>query len=385
MGFFFSFLSFGVLVQLGDFGLSYAALQTAGNLAGTGRLAELHALGRRVASWNVLASIFTTLVVTAIGWATFSGRASGIDWRAPWIGYLAAVFVSQLTMPRISLREGGGKIEAMWRLRLIQELLGAIACLLALHAGARLWSLVALASARATVAVAGLVVVHPLRATGEVPPYTLARWMKDVWPFQWKIGLSSVAGFLIFRAFTPIVLVEQGAVAAGQFGLAIALMNLLIAVSSSWPLSQAARYATMYASGRYRELRHDFPRMLWGSTALCAAATVSLGFALWEARKMGLAFAMKLPDPITTFVIIATAIVHHFVAAFAVFLRAEGREPLLIASVIGGIMTVVAIWLVGYYGTLRELALVNLACASTGIPIVLYLFRSRSKYYLSQC
>jgi hypothetical protein len=48
LGFFFSFLSLGALVQVADFGLSYASLQTGGRLAGTGRLHEIPSVAARV-------------------------------------------------------------------------------------------------------------------------------------------------------------------------------------------------------------------------------------------------------------------------------------------------------------------------------------------------
>jgi hypothetical protein len=382
LGFFFSFLSFGALVQLADFGLSYAALQSAGHLAGSGRLNELPALAKRVATWNLLATAAAAAAVAAIGWATFSGHRAGtanVDWVRPWGAYLLAVFVNQLTMPRLSLREGGGKISQVWTVRLVQEWAAGIACVLALYLGAGLWSLALFAGSRGLVAVSWLVFGDPLRSGGEATPFSRQRWMSDVWPFQWKIGLSGLSGFLIFRAFTPIVMYEKGAVAAGQFGLAISIMNLLIAVSTAWPLSHAARYAAINAAGRFEDLRREFPRTLWSSLALAALAASLLSVVLWQARNFGVTVALKLPDPVTTSIILVTAVVHHFVSCYAVFLRAEGREPLLVASVVGSVFTATVIWSAAHYGTLRDVALVNLACAMIGVPVVLILFRSRLK------
>jgi hypothetical protein len=376
LGLFFSFLSFGALVQLGDFGLSYASLQTAGQLAGTGRLHELPSLARRVASWNLAATAVASIVVAILGSATFSSGVTGIAWAKPWAVYLAAVFANQLTMPRISLREGSGKVAQMWALRLVQEWTAGAACLLALHFGAGLYSLAMLPLVRALVAGVWLGVFDRLASSG-ADAYSLRRWMAEVWPFQWKIGVSGLSGFLIFRAFSPLVLLEKGAVAAGQFGLAIAFMNLLIAVTTAWPLSQAAHYAALYASGGHARLRREFPRMFVASSLIAALAAASLAFVLWKARAFGIPLAQRLPDTLTTTLILATAVIHHIVACFAVFLRAEGREPLLVASVAGSIATILAVWLAAHVGTLVDIAAVNLACTAVGIPVVLLLFRSR--------
>lgn len=381
LGFFFSFLSFGALVQLGDFGLSYATLQTAGRLAGTDSLHELPSLAKRVRVWNVAASFTMTAIVAAVAWATFSARTPAgtgaqVTWSGPWAAYLLAVFANQLTVPGIALREGSGKITQMWWLRLVQQWASSIACLLALHFGASLWSLSFLAASRAAVAATWVWFGDPLRASAATP-FSVERWMSEVWPFQWKIGLSGVAGFFIFWAFSPILLLEQGAVPAGQFGLAVSMMNLLIAISSAWPMSRAARYAALNASRRFDELRHDFPVMLTFSTALSVLGAASLSAALWQSRRLGFAFALKLPDTLTTSLVVATAVVHHVIACFAVYLRAEGREPLLVASVAGSVATGVAIWLTAHFGTLWDVAVVNLICALFGIPIVLVLFWPR--------
>jgi len=383
-GYFFSFLSFGALVQLADFGLSYAALQTAGRLAGTNRLDELPAVSRTVGRWNLGASSFGVVVVAAIGGATLStgsaaARAVPVDWIGPWLAYLLAVFVNQLTAPRISLREGSGKVLEMWRLRFAQEWAAGAMCIGVLAAGGALWSLAAFAAARAVLAVGWLGLGDPLRSDAGLPGFSLRQWMTDVWPFQWKIGLSGLSGFLIFRAFSPIVFLEKGPDAAGQFGLAISLMNLLISISSAWPMSQAARYSTWIAAGRYRDLRREFPRLLVSSTAVAAGAATTLAASLWLAREIGLNFALRLTEPKTTTIILAAAVVHHVVLCVAMFLRAEGREPLLGASVLGGLATVAVVWLVARHGTSGDIAVANLICSFGGIPVVFHLLRSRGR------
>src|SRR5438045_8289976 len=63
LGFFFSFLSLGALVQLADFGLSYASLNTGGRLAGSGRLHELPSVAARIRRWNLATASVATAAV----------------------------------------------------------------------------------------------------------------------------------------------------------------------------------------------------------------------------------------------------------------------------------------------------------------------------------
>src|SRR5215213_3468977 len=144
LGFFFSFLSLGAFVQLADFGLSYAALQTGGRLAGTDRLHELPAIARHVTRWIAFSAGLATVTAGLIGFAVFTARRADVAhvaWQAPWLAYLVSVFAVQVVAPGVFLREGSGKVLQMWRLRLGQEWAGAITCIAALHVGAGLWSL----------------------------------------------------------------------------------------------------------------------------------------------------------------------------------------------------------------------------------------------------
>jgi hypothetical protein len=383
LGFFFSFLSFGVLIQLADFGLSYAALQTGGRLAGTARLHELRAVAHRLSIWNSWASGIATAAVAGIGWWTFVAGGGGAvpGWSGAWIAYLVATFCLQLSMPALALREGAGRVVEMWRLRLAQEWVGTAVSLLVLQLGGRLWCLAAAVAVRAVVA-GGWLLLGPALPRGPADAkYSMEQWLSEIWPFQWKIGLSILSGFLIFRAIPPIILLEKGAIMAGQFGLAIAVMNLLIAVTTGWPMSHAAHYSTLIAKREFKALRREFPTLLWGSTGLALISTAAAIGAIAWTRQLGFRFALRFPDDVTTAFILAASVAHHIVSCFAMFLRAEGREPMLIPSVVGGMFTAAAFWLAAHFGTGRDIAVVNLALAASGIPIAYFLLRRRQRVW----
>jgi len=383
LGFFFSFLSFGAFVRLADFGLASASLLMGGRLAGTGRLSELGSVAVRVRRWSLVSSTLATGTAGLLGWVIFSSTharegPSAVSWRGPWAAYLIAVLVNEVTIAQISLREGGGRVTAMWRLRLLQEWISGAVCLGALYVGGGLWSLSLFAATRAASAIVGIAFTASSGGERNEPAYPMRRWMKEVWPFQWKMGMSGLSGFLIFRAFTPIVMLEKGPVTAGEFGLAVALMNLLLTASSAWPLSQTAHYAAMMAARRFRELRGEFPRLLWLSSLLSASAAISAILVLQWARHFGLPFANHFPDLETTALLTAAAVVHHVVACIAMYLRAEGREPFLIPSVIGSIVTAAAIWAAAHFGRPSTIGVTYLVCTVAGLAVAVLLLRAQN-------
>jgi hypothetical protein len=128
-------------------------------------------------------------------------------------------------------------------------------------------------------------------------------------------------------------------------------------------------------------LLREFPSLLWASTALAVVAAASTLGVLWWTRQRGFTLALRLTDPGATAIILAAAVAHHIVVCFAMFLRAEGREPLLIPSVIGGLVTVSAIWFTAHFGTARDIAIVYLVLAASGLPIAFFLLRGRQHFW----
>jgi hypothetical protein len=381
-GIFFVFMSLGVLLQLCDFGLSYAALQTASHFRVTDGDARFGSFRMRANRINATVLSVAAISIAVLGALIVSARPDAghaqLNWAGPWIGFVVAVFIAQLVNLEVVFIEGFRSVVEAWQVRFVQEVLGGCVFIAALLGGAGLWSLCAYSAARLAIAAWWIrregVRFPPPPKSGGAP----FNWRRDVWPFQWRIGLSGLSGFLIFQAFNPIVLIEQGASIAGRFGMSLSIMNMLLLVTTVWPLSQVSRYVGLLAQHKFHEAQRAFWRMLAGSTFFAVLLAVGLTYALILSNEREMSFASRLADTTTTGALLLAALVHHVVQCFAVILRAERREPLLMVSVFGGLLTVVAVWLSAHYGGLRDIAFTNLGCASIGIPVVLFYYRRLS-------
>ncbi len=383
-GYFFTFMSLGALLQMGDFGLSYAVLHNANHLSSVGQTARLPGLLSRALWLNCLTSSCLAIVVGVGGIRMFGASQhisdpGGFLWYYPWIFFVCAVFLTQLMVPGIAFFEGGISAVAAWRFRFFQEALSGPVFIGFLLYGCGLWSLAAFWSIRFAMSGIWLWVKKP--QCSEAVSFTNQEWHKEVWPFQWKMGLSALSGFLIFQAVNPIVLAEQGPKVAGQFGFSLAIMNMVLMVTTVWPLSKAAQYGYLISTTQFKELRRSFWQVTIRSSlfAGCSAVGVSLG--LWWLIYMGISFADRLADLFTTSALMAAAVAHHVVYCFAVLLRAERREPLLWVSVIGGLVSVLAIWMTAHFGGSHDIAVTNLIFAGIGIPLVYIIFRRRVAFW----
>ncbi len=388
-GYFFTFLSFAGLAQLFDFGLAYASMQTASHYQVHKN--TLRDLKHQVTRVSVFSCIVALPLVEIVGFFTLTrgGLDSSSDnssWLIPWLFYIPVILAGLPIAALLAIHEGSGAIGAVWRLRLNQEWIAGGILLVGLLSGMGLWSLVFSAGIRPIIGWLWLILARSGHHTPLIssPQSQLPLvWRLDIWPFQWKIGLSFLCGFLIFKAIIPVVLFERGEVVAGQIGLAISVMNAIIAFSTAWPTSQAARYGSLLASKAYTMLKVEFQHALLWSTLLCAG-TIICACAFLQTLKQFMPFITnRLPSFYVITLILGAAIFHHTVICFAAPLRAERREPLLLSSVIGSIVTIIAIWLAARYAGPLEIAIVNLICAAVGLPIAIYIFRRRLNSWIS--
>jgi hypothetical protein len=371
-GLFFVFLSLGALIQVSEFGTSYAVLQVGARLRDDAARLEAFRLRARRLQFTLMG--VAALAVGLLGAGLFSPHAAPDEagWPGPWFAFAAAVAAAQWIALEVAFVEAASSATAAWRLRWLQESIGGAAFVGALLAGAGLWSLALSVAVRAAVGVAGLR-RRPAAAVTPVP--SAIRWRQDIWPFQWRIGMSTAVGFLIFQAVNPVVMFELGSAEAGRFGLGLAIMNMLLQVSSAWPLSQAARFSRLIHAGEFVELRARFRRVLALSTMLAVAMAACALVAHGMLAKGGFGLTSRLPPVSALGALVVAGLGHHVTLCLAVLLRAEQREPLLKVTVFGGLFSLVVVWLAARAGGTAEVAYAHLACTVLGLGIAIVHYR----------
>jgi O-antigen/teichoic acid export membrane protein len=392
-GYYYTILGFVAFVQLADFGLAYAVMQSASHEAqrasntdgGNSNKPEaaserLHALLKGATRFNVAASAFAIVIIALVGTAVLNANPVAaqelqFDWRGPWFVALLFAGANQLLTPLVSVLEGSGYTAEVWRLRLEQEIVAAVCLWVALVVGAGLWSVALAWAARFLV---GSVWVSRSRAWLGYRPKsevsTTSYWLQEVWPFQWRVGLSYLAGFLIFQAITPIIFSVRGPVAAAQFGMTMAIVNGLLSVSTAWLNSRAPAFGKLIADRSYERLDREFATALKSSLLL----VTFLGFVviglLAFLQSIGSSFAARLLPLFPFATLAASAVVNHFITGLAVYLRAHRREPLLWSSLFGAVLTPFTIYMTGRYGSIEWIAAsyLMLALLGAGIAVAVY-------------
>lgn len=364
-GFFYTFGSIVGLQVFFELGLSSVIMQfasheraklewtTRGTLEGDSvAKARLGSLLRSALVWYGIIAVLVITVLLPAGFLFFGRDESGrtVVWHIPWAWIVAVSALGLLTSSLFALLEGCGLVANIAAVRVCQTIGGHLVLWVALLLG---WRLFATPLVNTFALVLGLLWLYTTKRPFFRDLVTLPRngpkidWSREVWPFQWKIGLSWLSGYFIFQLFNPLMFTFHGAAAAGQMGMSISIMGAVSAAAVAWVGTKAAPFGRLIARGEYDVLDQQFFRCLRQSTALI----VIVGAAFWVSasylQSIGHPLSHRLLASFPLLLLIASAIVNHIVTAEAIYLRAHKQEPFLWISITSGFLMALSGYFLG--------------------------------------
>jgi len=359
-GWYYSFVSLAALYTLFDLGLSVVLVQISAQLFvslrwRTGGAVEgghpdhfLALIGRSSRVYLRLALAFFLLVLPA-GILFFGIRGNEANlpddqWLAPWVLLIAITAAGILALPYLSLIEGSGRVAEAYGVRFTQGLLGGVGCWLVLALGGALWAVVMAPAMGLLVAAVWLITRWPALLHASL--HNLGKdleWRREIWPLQWRTGLSWLNGYLLTQIYTPILFHTQGAVVAGQMGLSLSIANMLGLLAQSWITQDLPAMTQAVATRNWVGLDKLFRSDLLISIFTYALGALAVGGIY--AGLQGTVYAGRLL-PLWPFVgLLCIGFLGHLASALAAQLRSYTREPLVWVSLLGTGLTVpAALW-----------------------------------------
>jgi len=349
-------------------------------------LSRLTSLARFALKWYLVAGAVTTLVL-AVGGFFFFGSAGkpAFRWEAPWVALCMVTGLTLCLMPILALLEGCNQVSNVYTYRFVQSVTLSVAVWAAIYSGAELWA--------ASISVmAGLltIVILTSRSYGEFirsillaqPEGPRLKWRTDIFPMQWRIALSWVGGYFTFFLFTPVLFHYQGPVVAGQMGMTWAFVSALPAVASSWVTPKAPSFGMLIAQQRYAELDRLFCRLTAIVFTVTAAGAVGIWGFVFMLNQLHHPFASRLLAPASTGYLLLATIIMSTSIPMSTYLRAHKKEPLLALSLIAGLLTGVAVVVLGKHYSAEGVAIGYLAVTATVTPfIALIWYRRRAEWH----
>jgi hypothetical protein len=354
-GFYFTFLSILGLQVFFELGLGFVVMQTTSHLmkgvafdkrqlvGDSDSIAKISNFFIDAAKWYGAISILFIFIILFAGLLFFSSAElqSEITWETPWI-FLVIVFGLTIVVNAcFSFLEGVGRIADMALARLTQSVLSVAILWIGFILDFNLFSLSLMYLAQLCVGILWVILKYKNLLMFLVANRSIKNrinWRNDVWPFQWRISVSWIAGYFGFQALTPIIFSQMGPVAAGQMGLIFSIMMAISSGSIAWVSTKSARFGRLVAEERYSDLNVMYKDSSRISMILAFISMFLFILIVSIATQYLPNFVSRLPSLEVILLISIGVLSNNYISIQALYLRSFKQELFMSLSIASGIL-----------------------------------------------
>lgn len=303
-------------------------------------------------------SIFSILLfgVLLVGgfyfFSTYNVSSITVHWQLPWVIISLSTALLLIVNPLLAFLEGLGQVKEVAQLRLKQQLLSLITVIsiLSIKGGLYAQSIAGLSS---FLLLSGSIIFSSrkqllLTIRQQAGPWKIS-YRKEIFPYQYKIALSWISGYLIFQLFNPILFATQGAVAAGQMGMTLAALNGVAAVSMSWINTKITLFSSLIAQKNYIDLDVIFEKSLRQLVTVSAILLIIFIFLIETLQLFNSPLRERFLPLLPLTLLCISTFINQFVFSWATYLRCHKQEPFLVISLINGVLSAMSSFVLGRY------------------------------------
>lgn len=307
--------------------------------------------------WYMIVSIAMLLALIVIGFIFFNsyGHKTGIEWKTPWVLVCIGTALNLFLSPILSFYSGLGKIKEVSRIFFYKQIIIPFITWIGLILGLALY-----VSGISTICTAIFVFIY-IAATKFRPILTniwetniceRVCYMKEIFPYQWKIALSWISGYFIYQLFNPVLFATDGAVIAGQMGMTLSVLNAINGLSMNWINTKVPLFSVLIERCQFKELDSVFGKTLKQESFVCFLLLLVFIMGVYMLKIFTIGFHGHLLSnrflPILSIIIMSLSVfANQFVSSFAVYLRCHKKEPFLKNSVVMGILCMLSTMFLG--------------------------------------
>jgi O-antigen/teichoic acid export membrane protein len=351
---------------------------------------RLSSLLRFTVKWfGVIAILlfFGLLITGYFFFGKFGKNDRLVEWQIPWMVLSVTTSLSLMVSPILAFFEGLGRVKEVAKIRVFQQIAQLSLVLVFFSMGFKLYS-----SPIAAILAFAIVPIWILLSS-KIKLLTfvwdkLGEWQVnyrlEIFPFQWKIALSWISGYFIFQLFNPVLFATEGAVIAGQMGMTLVILNAIFSLAFSWISTKVPIFSGLIAQKDYKKLDDLFNKTLLQSTFLNALGLIvffSLIFLLryFDIKTGEKNFADRFLSFLPMVFMMIPILLNHIVGSWAMYLRCHKKEPMLIQSLVMGILCSLSTITLGKYFGVIGMTLGYMILTMVGFIWTYFIFTTKKK------
>jgi hypothetical protein len=300
--------------------------------------------------WFSGASLLYIVSALIFGW--FSLADSTVAWQGPLVVLVPIAAISVCLSPGLSILEGAGFREVIFRFRFLQMTIGSVVMWVSLEYGLRLWALVLTSAVQAVMSMY-------ITFIGQADFFRRFRrirdqksnfdWVHQVLPVQWRVALIGASFHFATQFFTVIVLMFHSDVDAAPLGMTLSVTTAIQMLALAWVQTQYPIVSMHHGAGEREKAGTIWRRTAFVSTTLLIAGFTVLTAAIACLPWFGRNIEDRFIEPWQVAVLGIGCLASHIATVQGYYVLSRRANPLLQASLIGSIATAAAVWLGGYY------------------------------------
>ncbi len=299
--------------------------------------------------WFSSASFLYAIAAILFGWITLSGSA--VSWKGPLIAVIPMAAIGMALSPALSILEGAGYRDLIYRFRLYQMAFGSICVWAALATGMKIWALVVASTVQAVLALYVVLVSkrdYFQKFRIRSLPASDFNWIRDVLPLQWRVALIGAAFHFATQFFTIIVIMFHSDVEAAPLGMTLSITGSIQMLALAWVQTKYPIVAALHGAGDREKAGTLWRRTAVVSTGLLIFASLTLIVIVLVLPFFGRGLENRFILPWQAALLSIGSIANHITALQGFYVLSRRAKPLLAASLVGAAATGFAVWIAGY-------------------------------------
>lgn len=328
--------------------------------------------------WYTIISIVLFITLNIVGFIFFRKYSMGneyVNWEIPWVLICIGTTIKLFQSPLNSYLIGMGYVKEMSKVSFWQQIVLPLSAWIGLACSFKLY-VVGISSILA--ALIWNIYVHStslwelLKTIWKENVTERICYMKEIFPYQWRIAISWISGYFIFQLFNPVLFVTDGPTVAGQMGMTLTILNSIQALTMSWISTKIPRMSGFIAVKDYKSLDKLFDLSQKQMIGVCLSLLVAMFLGIWILHvskfKVGSSIlADRLLDYLPLLLMTIPLVLNIYVFSWATYLRCHKKEPYLLNSIVAGVLCMLSTLLLG-----NQYGLYGVTIGYCSIKIILF-------------
>ena len=353
-------------------------------------LSRLSSLVHFCIKWYSYLGVLVFLFLIIVGFVFFSyfsnsASTTDISWRKPWVLICLSTTIKFIQSPLTSIYMGLDYMKEMMKITFYQSIIQPMVIWFSLFCGLKLYS-IGIGYFASCMVWCVFVYRHSLiDVLTNFWCMTIkdrVDYKKEILPFQWRIALSWVSGYFIYQLFNPVLFATEGAVVAGQMGMSISILSAIQSFSNSWVSTKVPVFSKLIALKKYTELDVLYDRTNLQMSSICFTLLMLLCLFLLCLKHFDLSIGGTILSdrflPFIPMLFMSGAIFSNiWLTTWGIYLRCHKKEPLLVFSVVSGLLCCVSTLCLGYNFGLYGITIGYFIIMALSIPWVYYIYKTK--------